>query len=62
MGHALDDTIQDVLIRFKRMQGFDTLWLPGSDHAAISTEMKVVQKIAKERKRKIFRRGLGLDA
>ena len=35
MGHALDDTIQDVLIRFKRMQGFDTLWLPGSDHAAI---------------------------
>ncbi|CDE24428.1 valine--tRNA ligase [Clostridium sp. CAG:440] len=52
MGHALDDTIQDVLIRFKRMQGFDTLWLPGSDHAAISTEMKVVQKIAKEGKTK----------
>ena len=52
MGHALDDTIQDVLIRFKRMQGFDTLWLPGSDHAAISTEMKVVQKIAKEGKNK----------
>ena len=50
MGHALDDTIQDVLIRFKRMQGFDTLWLPGSDHAAISTEMKVVQKIGKEGK------------
>ncbi len=52
MGHALDDTIQDVLIRFKRMQGFDTLWLPGSDHAAISTEMKVVQKIGKEGKTK----------
>ena len=52
MGHALDDTIQDGLIRFKRMQGFDTLWLPGSDHAAISTEMKVVQKIGKEGKTK----------
>ena len=52
MGHALDDTIQDVLIRFKRMQGFDTLWLPGSDHADISTEMKVVQKIGKEGKTK----------
>ncbi len=45
MGHALDDTIQDILIRFKRMQGYKTLWLPGSDHAAISTEMKVVQKL-----------------
>ena len=45
MGHALDDTIQDILIRFKIMQGYRTLWLPGSDHAAISTEMKVVQKL-----------------
>ena len=45
MGHALDGTIQDILIRFKRMQGYRTLWLPGSDHAAISTEMKVVQKL-----------------
>ena len=52
MGHALDDTIQDILIRFKRMQGFDTLWLPGSDHAAISTEMKVVQKLRDEGKTK----------
>ena len=52
MGHALDDTIQDVLIRYKRMQGFRTLWLPGSDHAAISTEMKVVQKLAGEGKSK----------
>ena len=43
MGHALDATIQDFLIRYKRMQGFNTLWLPGTDHAAISTEMKVVQ-------------------
>jgi len=52
MGHALDGTIQDILIRFKRMQGYNTLWLPGSDHAAISTEMKVVQKLAAEGKRK----------
>ena len=48
MGHALDGTIQDVLIRQKRMKGYSTLWLPGSDHAAISTEMTVVQKLAKE--------------
>ncbi len=52
MGHALDDTIQDILIRFKRMQGYNTLWLPGSDHASISTEMKVVQKLKKEGKEK----------
>lgn len=52
MGHALDDTIQDVLIRYKRMRGYRTLWLPGSDHASISTEMKVVQKLAKEGKSK----------
>ena len=42
MGHALDGTIQDVLIRTKRMQGYDCLWLPGTDHAAIATEVKVV--------------------
>ena len=52
MGHALDETIQDILIRFKRMQGYNTLWLPGSDHAAISTEMKVVEKLKKEGKTK----------
>ena len=52
MGHALDDTLQDILIRFKRMQGYRTLWLPGSDHAAISTEMKVVQKLKSEGKTK----------
>ena len=52
MGHALDGTIQDILIRTKRMQGYDTLWLPGSDHAAISTEMKVVQKLKAEGKTK----------
>lgn len=52
MGHALDETIQDILIRFKRMQGYNTLWLPGSDHAAISTEMKVVEKLRNEGKTK----------
>lgn len=52
MGHALDDTIQDILIRYKRMRGYRTLWVPGSDHASISTEMKVVQKLAKEGKTK----------
>ena len=52
MGHALDGTIQDILIRFKRMQGYNTLWLPGSDHASISTEMKVVQKLKSEGKSK----------
>lgn len=45
MGHALDDTIQDILIRFKRMQGFNTLWVPGTDHAAIATEAKIVEKM-----------------
>ena len=52
MGHALDYTIQDILIRYKRMCGFNTLWLPGADHAAISTEMKVVQKLKEEGKTK----------
>ena len=48
MGHALDGTIQDVLIRAKRMQGYNTLWVPGTDHASIATEAKVVDKIKKE--------------
>ncbi|SHI99013.1 valyl-tRNA synthetase [Dethiosulfatibacter aminovorans DSM 17477] len=48
MGHALDHTLQDILIRWKRMQGFETLWLPGSDHASIATEVKVVEKIKNE--------------
>lgn len=48
MGHALDDTLQDILIRWKRMQGFSTLWLPGTDHASISTEVKIVDKMAEE--------------
>ena len=52
MGHALDGTIQDILIRYKRMKGYNTLWLPGTDHASISTEMKVVQKLKGEGKSK----------
>lgn len=52
MGHALDGTLQDILIRFKRMQGYNTLWLPGSDHSSISTEMKIVQKLKAEGKTK----------
>lgn len=48
MGHALDDTLQDILIRYKRMQGFNTLWVPGTDHSAISTEVKIVEKLKEE--------------
>ena len=48
MGHALDGTLQDILIRYKRMQGYNTLWVPGTDHAAISTEVKIVEKLKKE--------------
>jgi valyl-tRNA synthetase len=48
MGHALDNTIQDILIRWKRMQGFDTLWMPGTDHAGIATQIKVEEHLAEE--------------
>ncbi|MDY0236728.1 MAG: valine--tRNA ligase [Gudongella sp.] len=48
MGHALNNTIQDILIRWKRMEGYEALWLPGTDHASISTEAKVVEKIRSE--------------
>ncbi len=48
MGHALDNTLQDILIRFKRMQGYEALWVPGTDHASIATEAKVVEKIKEE--------------
>ncbi len=48
MGHALDETMQDILIRFKRMQGYETLWQPGTDHAAIATEVKVIEKLKSE--------------
>lgn len=48
MGHALDNTLQDILIRTKRMQGYSALWLPGTDHASIATEAKIVEAMAKE--------------
>ena len=48
MGHALDETLQDILIRFKRMRGFNVLWVPGVDHAAIATEVKLVEQLKKE--------------
>lgn len=48
MGHALDNTMQDILIRFKRMQGYEALWLPGTDHASIATEAKIVEKMREE--------------
>lgn len=47
MGHALDQTIQDILIRFKRMSGYEALWLPGTDHASIATEVKIVEQMKK---------------
>ena len=48
MGHALDNTMQDILIRFKRMQGFNALWQPGTDHASIATEVKIIEQLNKE--------------
>ncbi len=48
MGHALDHTLQDILIRWKRMQGFESLWLPGTDHASIATEVRVLDKIRED--------------
>ncbi len=48
MGHALDNTLQDILVRYKRMSGFNTLWLPGTDHASIATEAKIVEAMRKE--------------
>ena len=48
MGHALDSTLQDILIRFKRMQGYEALWQPGTDHAAIATEVKVTEKLKEQ--------------
>ncbi len=48
MGHALDNTMQDILVRFKRMQGYNTLWQPGTDHASIATEVKIIEKLKEE--------------
>ena len=58
MGHALDNTLQDILIRYKRMQGYEALWQPGTDHAAIATEVKVIEKLKKEG---IDKKDLGRD-
>ena len=59
MGHALDNTIQDALIRFKRMSGFETLWMPGTDHASIATEVKIIEAMAEEG---ISKRDIGREA
>ena len=48
MGHALDNTMQDILIRYKRMQGYEALWQPGTDHAAIATEVEVINKLKEQ--------------
>ncbi|MFA6866401.1 MAG: valine--tRNA ligase [Clostridia bacterium] len=52
MGHALNNTLQDIIIRYKRMDGYSALWLPGTDHASIATELKIVEQIIKEGKTK----------
>lgn len=59
MGHALDNTLQDILIRYKRMEGYNALWIPGTDHAAISTEVKVTNQLKEEGidKRELGREG-----
>ncbi|MCD8118361.1 MAG: valine--tRNA ligase [Lachnospiraceae bacterium] len=59
MGHALDNTLQDILIRFRRMQGYEALWLPGTDHASIATEAKIVESMRKEG---LTKADLGRDA
>lgn len=59
MGHALDNTMQDILIRFKRMQGYNALWQPGTDHASIATEVKIIEKMKEEG---ITKEDIGRDA
>lgn len=59
MGHALDNTMQDILIRFKRMQGFNALWQPGTDHASIATEVKIIEQLKSQG---IDKNDLGRDA
>ena len=68
MGHALDNTMQDILIRYKRMQGYNALWQPGTDHASIATEVKVIQALKEQGnqqgrpyKRRVPREMLGLE-
>ena len=69
MGHALDNMMQDAMIRFRRMQGYAALWLPGTDHASIATEVKIVQQLAEEGLKKednrpggFFKARLGVEA
>ena len=59
MGHALDETLQDILIRWRRMQGYEALWLPGTDHASIATEAKIVEQMRKEG---LTKEGIGREA
>ncbi len=59
LGHALNNTLQDILIRQKRMQGFETLWLPGTDHAGIATQAVVERRLLAEEK--LSRHALGRD-
>ncbi len=69
MGHALDNTLQDIIIRFKRMQGYGRLmWLPGTDHASIATEAKIVESMREEGiskedigRKKFLEKSLGLE-
>ena len=69
MGHAMDSTLQDILTRFKRMQGYEALWLPGTDHAGIATQIKVEENLRKEEgltrhdlgREKFFRASLGME-
>ena len=58
MGHALDNTLQDILVRYKRMRGYSTLWVPGTDHASIATEAKIVEAMRKEG---IFKEDIGRE-
>ena len=58
MGHAMDETLQDTVVRFKRMQGYCALWLPGTDHASIATEVKIVEQLKKEG---LTKEGLGRE-
>ena len=60
LGHALNNTLQDILIRFKRMQGFNTLWMPGTDHAGIATQAVVERRLLEEEKKS--RHDLGREA
>ena len=63
MGHALDNTMQDILIRYKRMQGYNALWQPGTDHASIATEVKVIESLKEQGidKDELGREGLGME-